>query len=223
MPRAALSQRTASLSLEAALRAQYGMCLIAGVDEAGRGAWAGPVVAGAVCLPLDAPDLPARLEGLTDSKQLTPPERADYAQRVRGAALAWGVGEASAAEIDEIGILRATCAAMRRAIENLRATFSSVQPGAFLLDHIHWRGAPLDKPWKSFVRGDSRSLSIAAASVLAKTHRDALLVALDAEYPGYGFAAHKGYGTPRHQAALARLGSTPEHRHSFAPLKARLL
>lgn len=222
MPRAALSQRTASLSLETALQAQVGG-VIAGVDEAGRGAWAGPVVAGAVCLPLDAPDLSAQLEGLTDSKQLTPAERAAYAERIRVAALAWGVGEASAAEIDEIGILRATCTAMRRAIEALRAAFPALDPAAYLLDHIHWRGALLDRPWKSVVRGDSRSLSIAAASVLAKTHRDGLMVAFDANYPGYGFAAHKGYGTPQHQAALARLGKTAIHRLSFAPLKPRLL
>lgn len=222
MPRAALSQRTASLSLETAMRAQYGG-LIAGVDEVGRGAWAGPVVAGAVCLPLDAPDLAVQLEGLTDSKQLTPAERADYATRIRAAAPAWAVGEASAAEIDEIGILRATCAAMRRALDTLRAEFPTTDPAAYLLDHIHWRGAPLDRPWKSVVRGDSRSLSIAAASVLAKTHRDSLMVALDADYPGYGFASHKGYGTPQHQAALAQFGKTTVHRMSFAPLKPRLL
>jgi ribonuclease HII len=219
MPRATLIQRTASLSLEAALRAQYGG-LIAGVDEAGRGAWAGPVVAGAVCLPLDAPDLRRQLEGLTDSKLLTPAERDDYAQRIRAAAIGWGLGEASAAEIDEIGILRATCAAMRRAIAALSI---HIDAGAYLLDHIHWRGAPLERPWRSVVRGDSRSLSIAAASVLAKTHRDSLMIALDAELPGYGFAAHKGYGTARHQAALAQLGATSQHRMSFAPLKPRLL
>jgi ribonuclease HII len=219
MPRVTLIQRTASLSLEAALRAQYGG-LIAGVDEAGRGAWAGPVVAGAVCLPLDAPDLSRWLEGLTDSKQLSPAERQDYAQRIRDVALGWGVGEASAAEIDEIGILRATCAAMRRAIAALSI---QIDPAAYLLDHIHWRGAPLERPWQSVVRGDSRSLSIAAASVLAKTHRDRLMMALDGEFPGYGFAAHKGYGTARHQAALARLGTTSQHRMSFAPLKPRLL
>lgn len=217
MPRAALSQRTASLSLETALLAQYGG-LIAGVDEAGRGAWAGPVVAGAVCLPLETPALLAQLEGLTDSKQLSPAERAGYAQRIRGVAVTWGIGQASAAEIDEIGILRATCAAMRRAVDALRAA-----PSACLLDHIHWRGAPLGCPAQIVVRGDSRSLSIAAASVLAKIHRDALMIALDADHPGYGFAAHKGYGTPQHQAALARLGSCALHRLSFAPLKPRLL
>lgn len=222
MPRAALSQRTASLSLETDMQAHYGG-VIAGVDEAGRGAWAGPVVAGAVVLPLDAPDLPAQLEGLTDSKQLTPAERADYAPRVRAAAVAWSVGEASAEEIDEIGILRATCAAMRRAIDGLCAAFPATEPAAYLLDHIHWRGAPLDRPWKSVVRGDSRSLSIAAASVLAKTHRDGLMIALDADYPGYGFGAHKGYGTPQHQAALAHLGKTAIHRLSFAPLRPTLL
>lgn len=136
MPRAALSQRTASLSLETALQAQYGG-LIAGVDEAGRGAWAGPVVAGAVCLPLKAPALLAQLEGLTDSKQLSPSERVDYAQRIHSIALVWGIGEASAAEIDEIGILRATCAAMRRAVEALRAAPPALEPTACLLDHIH--------------------------------------------------------------------------------------
>lgn len=222
MPRAALTQRTASLSFEAALLAQ-GIAVVAGVDEAGRGAWAGPVVAGAVCLPVADAELPARLQGLTDSKQLRAAERVAYAGQIRAAALAWGVGEASAEEIDEIGILRATCAAMRRALEGLRAGFPAIDPGSYLLDHIHWRGAPLDRPWRALVRGDSRSLSIAAASVLAKTHRDALMTALDAVYPGYGFAAHKGYGTPEHQAALAAFGKTSIHRLSFAPLRPTLL
>jgi ribonuclease HII len=181
------------------------------------------VVAGAVCLPLDSPETLDTLDGLTDSKQLTAGERADYATRVRNVARGWGVGEASAAEIDEIGILRATCQAMRRAVDALRLAFPDAQPESLLIDHIHWRGAPLDTPWRSYVRGDSRSLSIAAASVLAKTHRDTLLVALDADYPGYGFAAHKGYGTPEHQAALARLGPAPVHRFSFAPLRPTLL
>ncbi|MBL8146383.1 MAG: ribonuclease HII, partial [Anaerolineae bacterium] len=189
--------RTAPLSLEAALAAE-GCRVIAGVDEAGRGAWAGPVVAGAVCLPLDAPDLADRLNGLTDSKQLTPAARTRYAGRIHAVATAWGIGEASAAEIDEIGILRATCTAMRRAIEALRAVFPAAAPDYYLLDHIHWRGAALDRPSKTVVRGDSQSLSIAAASVLAKTHRDAVMTALGDEYPGYGFAAHKGYGTPEH-------------------------
>jgi ribonuclease HII len=222
MPRAALKARTAPLTLEAALTAQGCRC-VAGVDEAGRGAWAGPVVAGAVCLPLDAPDLLENLDGLTDSKLLTPAERAAYAGCIRGLASGWGIGEASAAEIDEIGILRATCAAMRRAMDALRTAFPDAAPDAWLLDHIHWRGAPPGQPWKSYVRGDSRSLSIAAASVLAKTHRDGLLIALDAEWPGYGFAAHKGYGTPEHQAALAAHGPSPVHRMSFAPLRPRLL
>jgi len=222
MPRAALKSPTAPLNLEAALAAE-GYGIIAGVDEAGRGAWAGPVVAGAVCLPLETPDLTDQLRGLTDSKQLTPAARARYAERICAVAAAWGVGEASAAEIDEIGILRATCTAMRRAVESLCAAFPAAAPDFYLLDHIHWRGAPLNRPSKSIVRGDSRSLSIAAASVLAKTHRDAVLVALDAEYPGYGFAAHKGYGTPEHQAALAALGTTPVHRMSFAPLRPTLL
>lgn len=222
MRRAALPLRTAPLSLEAALVAE-GCHAVAGVDEAGRGAWAGPVVAGAVCLPLDAADLDQALSGLTDSKQLTAAERATYAVQIRAVACAWGTGEATAEEIDEIGILRATCMAMRRAAESLRAGFPGYAPDAYLLDHIHWRGAPLERPSKTIVRGDSRSLSIAAASVLAKTHRDSIMVALDAEYPGYGFASHKGYGTPEHQAALARLGKTPIHRLSFAPLRPTLL
>lgn len=222
MRRAALEPRTAPIKLEAALVAE-GCRAIAGIDEAGRGAWAGPVVAGAVCLPLELTDLTTQLTGLTDSKQLTPAERAGYASRIRAIATAWGIGEASAAEIDEIGILRATCCAMRRATEALRAAFPDCTADAYLLDHIHWRGAPIGRRWQTVVRGDSRSLSIAAASVLAKTHRDGLMVALDAEYPGYGFAAHKGYGTPAHQAALTALGKTPIHRLSFAPLRPTLL
>ena len=222
MPRAALKPRTAPLQFEAELIAQ-GLRIVAGVDEAGRGAWAGPVVAGAVCLPLHDPELPYALNGLTDSKQLSAAARTEYADQIRVVALGWGVGEASAAEIDEIGILRATCAAMTRALEALYATLPAGTPDAILLDHIHWRGAPLNRPWKSLVRGDSRSLSIAAASVLAKTHRDAHMVALDTSFPGYGFAAHKGYGTPEHQAALASLGKTEVHRLSFAPLRPTLL
>jgi ribonuclease HII len=185
---------------------------VAGIDEAGRGAWAGPVAAGAVVLPR-AVDLPQRLCGVRDSKQMTPAQREHWAVEIRAAALDWGIGFASAAEIDAIGILPATRLAVRRALENL-----AFPPQHLLVDFLAL--PEIELPQLALVKGDQRSLSIACASVLAKTARDALLVGFDHDYPGYGFALHKGYGTRAHQAALARLGPTSIHRMSFAPLRA---
>jgi ribonuclease HII len=184
---------------------------VAGIDEAGRGAWAGPVAAGAVVLPADL-DLPRRLCGVRDSKQMTPAQREHWAAEIRAIALDWGVGLASPGEIDEIGILPATRLAVRRALKNLTG------PAQHLL--VDFLALPeIELPQLALVKGDQRSLSIACASVLAKTTRDALLVALDRDFPGYGFARHKGYGTRAHQAALERLGPTAIHRMSFAPLR----
>lgn len=188
-----------------------GLHRVGGIDEAGRGAWAGPVAAAVVILPVDL-DLPGRLSGVRDSKQMTPAQRAFWAVQIREVALDWGTGLASNQEIDAIGIVPATCLAARRALENLRRP-----PEHLLIDYLLLPEVPL--PQVPIVKGDARSLTIAAASVLAKTTRDALLVALDAQYPGYGFAQHKGYGTRAHQQALARLGPTPVHRLSFAPVK----
>lgn len=204
--------RTASLTYENYYRGQ-GYRLIMGVDEAGRGPWAGPVSAGAVCLPLDNPDLMLILAGVRDSKQMTPGMRTRLAVRIREVALAWGVGSASAEEIDQNGIMWATRAAMRRAIEA-----ASIQPDLLLIDWIKWDDCPFEKhPIK---KGDSQSLSIAAASVLAKVWRDDYMREQDSLYPVYGFAAHKGYGTERHIAALREHGPSPIHRLSFAPVRA---
>ncbi len=186
----------------------------AGLDEAGRGAWAGPVAAAAVILPPDS-HLAERLAGVRDSKQMTAPQREHWAAEIRAAAAAWGVGFASHAEIDSLGILGATRLAMTRALERC-----GLAAGHLLIDALRLPGVAL--PQTALIKGDCRSLSIAAASVLAKTARDALLAELDAAYPGYGLARHKGYGTALHRAALARLGPCAIHRMSFAPLRAKL-
>lgn len=184
--------------------------LICGVDEAGRGPLAGPVVAAAVILPPGA-----SLSGLNDSKKLSPRRRERLAAEIRTTALAWAVAEASAAEIDEWNILRATLRAMARAVAGLPVTPDEVR--------VDGNQAPaLAVPVRTIIGGDALEPAIMAASILAKTHRDARLVALDARYPEYGFARHKGYGTAAHLAALARLGPCPEHRRSFAPVRAAL-
>ena len=184
--------------------------LICGVDEAGRGPLAGPVVAAAVILPPNTP-----LSGLNDSKKLSPRRRERLAAEIRATALAWAVAEASAAEIDEWNILRATLRAMARAVAAL-----PVMPDEVLVDGN--QAPALEVPVRTIIGGDALEPAIMAASILAKTHRDARLVALDARYPEYGFARHKGYGTAAHLAALARLGPCPEHRRSFAPVRAAL-
>ncbi len=190
-----------------------GYRLIAGLDEAGRGSWAGPVVAGAVILPLNVPDLRTRLEGVRDSKQLRPQERERFYDLIRATALAVNVGSVSAAHIDERGIAPATRRAMSLALAGL-----SLSPDFLLIDFL--RLPTVDTPQRGITKGDALSLSIAAASIVAKVTRDRLMVELEDEYPGYGFARHKGYGTPQHQAALAHLGPSPIHRFSYAPVAA---
>ena len=184
--------------------------LICGVDEAGRGPLAGPVVAAAVILPPNTP-----LSGLNDSKKLSPSRRERLATEIRATALAWAVAEASASEIDEWNILRATLRAMARAVAAL-----PVMPDEVLVDGN--QAPALEVPVRTIIGGDALEPAIMAASILAKTHRDARLVALEARHPGYGFARHKGYGTAAHLAALARLGPCPEHRRSFAPVRAAI-
>jgi ribonuclease HII len=208
--------KTASLSHELRLIAQ-GYRIIAGIDEAGRGAWAGPVVAGAVCLPLERTDLPIVLEGVRDSKQLSPRARARLFERIQNTALTWGIGQANHDEIDQLGIVPATCLAMQRAQDDAVRRAPHIQPEFLLLDLIRWRD--LKQPHLALVKGDQLSLSIAAASVLAKVHRDNLMVELDTVYPNYGFAVHKGYGTSRHQVALKAHGASPIHRMTYAPLR----
>lgn len=184
---------------------------IVGIDEAGRGTWAGPVVAGAVCLPLERDDLLTMLRGVRDSKQMTPRQRLRLADTIRTQARAWAVGSASSAEVDEVGIVGATHLAMRRALEAME-----LKPDFLLLDGFRWEEMRI--PQQHLVKGDSLSLSIAAASILAKVWRDAYMTGLDALYPQYAFGTHKGYGTAAHQRALQNYGPTPEHRMSFKPL-----
>ena len=184
--------------------------LVCGVDEAGRGPWAGPVSAGAVILNPD--DLP---EGIADSKVLTEKRRFALEPVIKTRALAWGVGFASVQEITELNILHATGLAMRRAIQALQQT-----PRAALVDGNYSFDLPCDI--QTVVKGDSLSLSIAAASILAKTARDRVMIELDAQYPEYGFARHKGYNAPIHSAALKTLGPCPAHRPSWGPIKALL-
>jgi ribonuclease HII len=202
----ALIPASPDLSFEHILWSQ-GVQLIAGMDEAGRGALAGPVAAGVVILPNQA-DLIVQLSGVRDSKQMSPLQRAKWAERLHAMALAWGVGFASAAEIDAIGIVPATRLAARRALKQLQ-----VMPQHLLLDYL--RLSEVSLPQTPLVKGDQRSLSIAAASILAKTARDGLLCDYERQYPGYGFAAHKGYGTVAHRRAMQRLGLSPIHRRSF--------
>ena len=202
-----------TLEFERALWAQ-GAAPVAGLDEAGRGAWAGPVCAAAVTLPADEGVL-ERLRGVRDSKLMSARARGEMAERIRAEALGWGVGFASHAEIDTLGIVPATRLAMRRALE-----MCGFQPAHLLIDALKLPG--LAVPQTALIKGDRRVLSIAAASVLAKTERDAFMVELDRQYPGYGFARHKGYGTAVHQSALASLGPCPVHRLSFAPLRSAL-
>lgn len=183
---------------------------VCGVDEAGRGPWAGPVSAAAVILNPD--DLPP---GIDDSKALTEKRRAALEPEIKARALAWGVGFASVEEIDELNILHATGLAMRRAVEAL-----AHPPVHALVDGNYRFKLPCGVT--PVVGGDALSLSIAAASILAKTARDRLMIEMDSVYPGYGFASHKGYNAPIHQNALKTLGPCPAHRRSWAPIKALL-
>jgi len=187
---------------------EQGYTLVAGVDEAGRGCLAGPVVAAAVILP---PELDA--DGIVDSKLLTPEQRAAAADRLQREVLAWAVGFATAAEVDARNILRATHLAMARALASL------APPAEFaLVDGLPVSGLPC--PHWAEPRADQSCLAVAAASILAKVTRDRLMIALEASVPGYGFAAHKGYGTAEHLEALRRLGPCAEHRRSFGPVAA---
>ena len=195
---------------EKAARRQ-GALRIAGLDEVGRGPLFGPVVAAAVIL---APR--CRLEGLTDSKKLSEKKRDEFAVLIRENAVAWAVAAVDVETIDRINIRRASLLAMRLAVEQL-----ALSPDYLLIDGVDTIDWPC--PQQSVVQGDSISLSIAAASVLAKTHRDRMLVEFDGQFPGYGLASHKGYGVPEHLAALARLGPTPLHRRNFGPVAQTLL
>ena len=180
---------------------------ICGIDEAGRGPLAGPVVAAAVIL-----DPGRRINGLRDSKQLTAARRERLAERIRARAVAWAVAEASVEEIDALNILQATLLAMGRAVQGLAVT-----PDYALIDGNQLPRLPM--PGRAIVSGDALEPAISAASILAKTVRDALMREFDREHPGYGFAQHMGYATPEHLSCLQRLGPCVLHRRSFAPVR----
>ncbi len=186
-----------------------GIQYIAGLDEAGRGALAGPVSVGAVILPNDKSLLSSNLSGARDSKQMTPRMRDTLAPLIRKVALAWAVGFATSEEIDMQGIVRATRLAAIRALHQFTIT------PQYLLTDFRLELPQLEIAQMSLVKGDARCLSIACASILAKTERDALMRELDSQYPGYGLGKHKGYGTQAHRSALMRLGLSEIHRKTF--------
>lgn len=213
-PNSSLQKPSPTLDYESALWHQ-GFLLIAGIDEAGRGAWAGPVTAGAVILPAD-PDMLNRLKGVRDSKLMTPAEREAMFDIIKTEAQTWAVGKADAEEIDRIGILNATKNAMKQAIEAL-----DPQPVHLLIDYVRLHDVTI--PQTGIKHGDMLSLSIACASVLAKVTRDRFMRTTAAElYPQYSFDQHKGYGTKLHQEMLAHYGPCPIHRRSFRPLADKL-
>jgi len=189
-----------------------GFDVVAGVDEVGRGCLAGPVYAAAVVFPR-----PVALPGLDDSKVVLPEVRDRLDPRIRASALGVGLGAATAAEIDAVGIVEATLLAMRRALENLRA--AGCRPRLVLFDAVGLPGLGAEQ--RSFIHGDARVACIAAASIVAKTARDRFMEELDAAFPCYGFAAHRGYATPEHLAALRRHGPSPAHRLTFDRVLAR--
>ncbi|HNC08242.1 MAG TPA: ribonuclease HII [Anaerolineales bacterium] len=183
--------------------------LIAGMDEAGRGALAGPVCVGAVILPHDLSHLLQTLSGVHDSKQLTSRLRSKLVPLIQQTALTWGIGLAAAEEIDTLGIVPATRLAASRALESL------IHFPQFLLTDFRLELPELDIPQTAIVKGDQRSLSIACASILAKTARDELMQGIDGQYPEYCFANHKGYGTLLHRKKIAQFGHSPIHRKTF--------
>ncbi len=201
----------ATLDLERALY-KRGHRFIAGLDEAGRGAWAGPVVAAAVVLPLERVDLSSLLNGVCDSKQLAPHVRVQVAQCIWDVALAVGVGVSAPAMIDREGIVPATRHAMMQALRRL-----CIAPEALVVDYM--RLPQVDLPQYVMPHADAHHLCVAAASIIAKVTRDRLMMLLAQRYPGYGFATHKGYGTPDHYRSLIQRGITPIHRRSFAPVR----
>lgn len=190
-----------------------GFRLLAGIDESGRGAWAGPVSAAAVILPTNDPHLCERLLGVRDSKLCTPGQRDELYARVCQVALTWAASLVPASRIDEIGIVSATREAMGAAAEHLDPS-----PDILLIDALLLPS--LVVPQKALIKGDLKCLSIAAASIIAKVTRDRAMVAMDDAHPGYGFASHKGYGTPQHRAALEQFGPALVHRWCYEPVAA---
>lgn len=195
------------------LQADFLTAPVAGVDEAGRGPLAGPVVAAAVILDPEKP-----IPGLRDSKKLTAARREQLATAIRERAKAWSVAWCDSAEIDALNILAATMLAMRRAILGLPVTPRGVQVDGNRLPDLRFRDGVIEGV--AIVGGDGRVAAISAASIIAKTERDRMMLAIHERYPGYEFARHKGYGTELHRERLLELGPCPEHRRSFAPVRA---
>jgi ribonuclease HII len=204
-----MAQSTAcGWKLERAARKLGALC-IAGVDEVGRGPMFGPVVAAAVILAPHA--VAGHMDGLNDSKKLSEKKRNELDIEIRANAVAWAIAAVDVDTIDRINIRRASLLAMKQAVEQLALT-----PDYLLIDGLDTIDFPC--PQQACIQGDGTSFSIAAASILAKVYRDRLIVELDAQFPGYGLARHKGYCCPEHMAALARLGPTPLHRKNWSPV-----
>jgi ribonuclease HII len=208
------NQPRPSLTHEYNLR-DSGLLHIAGVDEAGRGAWAGPVVAAAVILPLSEFNLANVLCDVRDSKLMSPKQRMVNYHRIHEIALSIGLGRASPEEVDSLGIIGATYQAMHRAIQSL-----SIPPQHVLIDHVVLPDLDVDQT--ALTKGDRDVLSISAASIIAKVARDEIMIQLDHQYPGYGFSHHKGYGTLLHQNTLQKFGPSLVHRKTFAPVSKQL-
>ncbi len=222
MENARRRKKTAKLRFEAVLWAS-GCRYVVGLDEAGRGAWAGPVYAGAVCLPYDHEDLNIVLEGVRDSKQMTKRARQRSVDIIQQTARACGIGAASNREIEALGIVPATCLAMERALGELCAQLPDGKLDFLLLDSTRCEDLKLNySPCRAIIRGDQKSLSVAAGSVLAKFTRDSYMQQLDQDprYAHYEFGAHKGYGTTKHMALLKAFGVSDLHRHNYKPIVA---
>lgn len=208
---------TASLKYERQFQAR-GYQLIGGIDEAGRGPWAGPLVAAIVVLPLDNLILSQVLQGVRDSKQMSQLQRHHAAERIKNVALSYGYGVLQASELNSLhDMTRATYEAYRRAYQAVARDLGR-DLDALLIDYFVWSACPV--PYQAITHGDQHSLSIASASVLAKVWRDETMLELDAQYPDYGFAQHKGYGTAKHRAALEKYGICDQHRTHYKPIQA---
>ena len=190
---------------------QEGISLVAGIDESGRGSLAGPVAAAAVILPASR-EIERTLSGVTDSKQLSAKEREEQQILIESSSAVWGIGFVSSGEIDQMGIAFSTRLAIQRALKRM-----GLVPQHLLVDYLVLPDNPI--PQTRLVKGDCRSLSIAAASILAKTHRDAWMISAGERSPGYKFITNKGYGTAAHREAIRKLGPCPLHRMSFAPMR----
>lgn len=219
-PRKRRRDRTANLHFEREFfQAHRGH--IFGIDEVGRGPWAGPIVVGAVCLPLQDNQLSKKLKGVRDSKDMTALQRKSLVTTIKDIALAWGIGQASAEEISEMGIMEANKLATERALNEAHMRFPGVSVDWLFLDYLAWANEHHTRQL-TIIGGDKKSLSIASASIIAKVERDDYMTSIGEEFPQYGFEHHKGYGTQAHRRALEIYGITPLHRTNYAPVQAVL-